>query len=325
MIDELISVIIPVYNVEMFLGDCIESVINQTYKYIEIVLVDDGSTDKSGAICDKYKETDGRVVVFHQRNQGLSGARNTGIRNARGSYLTFIDSDDYVSPFYVETLLMTMEKENSLLAACDFVSVKETENYDYDVLIKKEIKRDVFCKRKDEAIKEVYKREIHCMDFVSVAKLYNISLFYDNEILFPIGKLHEDAFTTYRLMYFSNIIAFTQNQLYFYRTRKGSITNSKFTKKRLDKLEATRKECEFFLEKKEYDLLKVALFDHLHETQILLREMEKEEKQNQEMIREVVRRLKEDICKYQKIIKIPLKKKCYYKLISLMPTIVKVL
>ena len=121
----LISFIIPVYNVEKYLAQCIESVLVQSHDNIEIILVDDGSTDKSGEICDNFSKTDNRVRVIHQENRGASAARNAGLGIAKGNYIAFIDSDDYVSPSMAEKLLDAISKTDSDLAMCNFAYTDE--------------------------------------------------------------------------------------------------------------------------------------------------------------------------------------------------------
>ena len=115
---DLISVVIPVYNVEKYLEKCLDSVVEQTYRNLEIILVDDGSTDNSGAICDRYAQKDSRVVVIHQKNGGLSKARNVGIDTATGKYISFIDSDDYVGSCYIETLYKEIKPNIINLSIC---------------------------------------------------------------------------------------------------------------------------------------------------------------------------------------------------------------
>ena len=118
---ELVSVIIPVYNVELYLRRCVESVISQSYHNIEIILIDDGSKDSSGTICDELRNTDGRIVVIHQINAGLSAARNKGIDVSHGDYLAFVDSDDWIHPKYIETLLRSLREANSLMSIGDYI------------------------------------------------------------------------------------------------------------------------------------------------------------------------------------------------------------
>lgn len=117
---DLVSVIIPVHNVETYLRQCVESVLNSTHSNLQIVLVDDGSADKSGAICDAYEEKDHRITVIHEENHGVAEARNTGLAAAVGEYVSFVDSDDMIAPTMIETLLRAMEHTNADIAACEF-------------------------------------------------------------------------------------------------------------------------------------------------------------------------------------------------------------
>ena len=124
MNNKLVSIIIPVYNVELLIKDCLESVLNQTYKNIEIILIDDGSKDKSGLICDEYAKKDDRIIVIHKNNEGVSVARNIGIDKSKGDYICFIDSDDYISKYMVEHMLKKIEEEDSDIVVCNFVEEK---------------------------------------------------------------------------------------------------------------------------------------------------------------------------------------------------------
>lgn len=121
----LISVIVPIYNVEKYLARCVDSIVNQTYKNLEIILVDDGSPDRCPKMCDDYAEKDSRIKVVHKKNGGLSDARNAGMAVATGEYISFIDSDDYVSDDFFECLLDVMNKENSDIAECSVVKLYE--------------------------------------------------------------------------------------------------------------------------------------------------------------------------------------------------------
>lgn len=125
MDNKLVSIIIPVYNVELLIRDCIESILNQTYKNIEIILIDDGSKDKSGLICDEYAKKDDRITIIHKENEGVSVARNIGLDKAKGDYICFIDSDDYISEYMIEHMLKKIEKEKSDIVVCNFASVRD--------------------------------------------------------------------------------------------------------------------------------------------------------------------------------------------------------
>lgn len=231
---DLISVIIPVYNVEKYLKNCIDSVIAQTYKNIEIILVDDGSQDGCGVICDEYVEKDSRIKVFHKENGGLSDARNVGIEQATGKYITFIDSDDCVSSEYVEYLHELLTKNNTKIsiAAHTVVSNKKRinfgEGYIENVLTTAECLERMLCE-----------------DGFSVsawAKLYSKELF--DGIRFPKGKLNEDNGTTYKLILQCEKIAYGNRSIYNYYKRQNSITTSKFDLRKMDLIELTDKMCD---------------------------------------------------------------------------------
>lgn len=121
--EKLLSVIVPVYKVEPYLHRCVDSIRNQTYKNLQIILVDDGSPDNCGKICDEYAELDARIIVVHQENRGLSGARNTGLRYAKGEYVAFVDSDDWIAPTMYETLVRMIERNDLDMARCGITEI----------------------------------------------------------------------------------------------------------------------------------------------------------------------------------------------------------
>lgn len=223
----IISIVIPVYNVAKWLTSCIESIINQTYSKMEILLVDDGSTDGSERICDEYGQKDNRIKVIHKKNGGLSAARNTGIDAATGKYITFIDSDDFVDSAYIEYLYNLITTNDSDLSVCQLYFVDED---------------DKLLSHSGCRVNKIIRCNYNCMkDYLSenaigtVAwrKLYKKSLFEDG-IRFPVGKYNEDVWTTYKLIAKCNSIAIGDKELYAYRQREGSIMNSKFTPKHMD-------------------------------------------------------------------------------------------
>jgi len=239
---DLISVIIPVYNVEPYLKKCLDSVVTQTYKEIEIILVDDGSTDGSGPICDEYATQDKRIRVIHKRNGGLSDARNVGLDRCSGRYVTFIDSDDYVASDYVERLYRILVEYNADIAVCDYFEFYgDEEPIESPQKVEKIIVFD-----KLQALEQLYGKYSTQMT-VAWSKLYKTELFKD--LRFPVGKVHEDMFMAHRVLYKSHIVVFTTKQSYFYRRRKGSITNRRFTSKnRLDAISALKERVNFFME-----------------------------------------------------------------------------
>lgn len=231
MINEKVSIIVPVYNVEKYLTHCLDTLRNQSYRNIEIILVDDGSTDRSGAICDQYQQVDSRIRVIHKENGGLSSARNAGIQIATGEYFSFVDSDDWVSVYMIETLLDAVVETNSDIAVCGFFCVKEND------ISPDAMDGTIRVMNKETAVEELINWKIR--DY-AWNKLYARKLF--NDILYPVGHNYEDMFTTYRLFLKSNQIVQIPDILYYYRIRSGSIANEarqeKLLKNKLDALQA---------------------------------------------------------------------------------------
>ena len=244
---DLISVIIPIYNVEEYLSDCLESVLNQTYKNLEIILINDGSQDESGNICNQFQIRDSRIKVLHNKNGGLSDARNHGLKIASGEFIIFIDSDDFVDIKYIEYLYSALKKENADMAICNYIrfnSKEEIINDNKDSSLKIYDSRECFLKYFD----------INYQSSIVVAwgKLYKKEYWHDIE--FPVGKLHEDEFTTYKLIFKAEKIVYVDKKLYFYRENPKSITGDKYNIKHLDAIEAFENYIEFFRNKKDDEL-----------------------------------------------------------------------
>ena len=215
MLDEKVSIIVPVYNVEDYLERCVKSIINQTYRNIEIILVDDGSTDKSGILCDELAKCDGRIQVFHKENGGLSDARNYGIDRAIGEYLLFVDSDDYIHPQMVEALYRAQSQTGADLVTCDYTreldDISKIHIEDYSSL-------DVKSFGRDEAMNNVSLNGIHVMAW---NKLYKKKLF--ENIRYPKGRIHEDEWILHHLLWECEKVAVISEKLYFYTYRDDSI------------------------------------------------------------------------------------------------------
>ena len=216
----LISVIVPVYNVKEYVSGCINSVLKQSYETFELFLIDDGSTDGSGEICDSFL-SDNRVKVIHKPNGGLSDARNTAIDQANGEYIVFIDSDDYVSPQYLELLYEAIEETHSDIACCEFL-----EGTDLKFGFEKEEKKIIQVCSGRECLMNWHDRFIKT-ETAACGKLYSKALFADTGIRFPIGRVHEDMLTTHRLFEKAGNVCFMENKLYYYFIRPKSISNSK--------------------------------------------------------------------------------------------------
>lgn len=277
--NELITVVLPIYNVEKYLECCIKSVLKQTYKNIEIILVDDGSLDNCAQICDEYEKKDDRVKVIHKKNGGLSDARNEGIRNAKGKYICFIDSDDFIKENYIEVLYNLIKKYNANMAVGNFIRVQDS---NLPKITKEEITENVYTGK--EMIENIYNKALYVQATVAWNKLYDIQLFKD--IQFPYGKQHEDEFTTYQLYYNCAKVVMTSEILYYYRYVPTSIMNQSFKIKRLDGIEALEERLKFFIDKKEEKLYNLTLIQyesmlmiHYMNCKRLLKNSEKEQQE----------------------------------------------
>ncbi len=232
MSNPLISVAIAVYNVEQYLPRCIESVINQTYKNIEIILVDDGSPDGSPKICDEYAKKDSRVKVIHKKNGKVADVRNVSIANANGEYVALIDGDDWLDPMFIELLYQGV-KTGADIAECATALVDNDEN----ILSTRGISDDVRIDRN-----EALKRLISENGIYSTVcnKLYKKSLIAD--IPFPLGKYHEDDFWVWKAFMKSNGLYYCKKPMYNYLQRDNGFTGCKYNIRRLDGVMA-RYEC----------------------------------------------------------------------------------
>lgn len=211
--EELISVIVPIYKVEKYLNNCLDSVLSQDYKNLEIILIDDGSPDNCGKICDSYALKDDRIIVIHKDNGGLSDARNAGLIKASGNYVTFIDSDDILNRKYISRLYELLINSEADISTCDLARISNLS----ELTEIKDVKVKVF--DNISAIKEtLYQRTI---DNSACAKLYKKYLFDD--IKYPKNKYFEDLDTTYKVFFKADKIVATNEKLYYYIQREGSI------------------------------------------------------------------------------------------------------
>lgn len=241
----LISVIIPVFNTEKYLKECLDSVLKQTYANIEILLVDDGSSDGCPAICDEYGLRDERVKVFHKENGGQASARNLGIKQAKGFYLAFVDSDDVVSPFFLERLYVASSKFCADVVFTKikvFVGEAEIPHFESggDCLVEKNKVIERFSSPK-------ISDSIPIISFCN--KLFKRTLLQNFQ--FPEGIAYEDTASIFLPLYKMNACAFVDSNLYFYRKNENSTTNHQFNEKCLDAVTAFGKAIDFFSEKKE--------------------------------------------------------------------------
>lgn len=253
----LISVIIPVYKVEDYLQTCVESVLAQTYKNTEIILVDDGSPDNCPHLCDEFAKRDSRIRVIHKENGGLSSARNAGIDIAKGDFIAFLDSDDLWSPLFLERLYRAIIQTGADFSVCLF------RRFDDESTLCTPAPSDILCLTQQEAFKCLFNARNENM-VVAPNKLYHARLF--RHVRYPLGRLHEDEAVIHRIIGGTQKIAWLEEVHYFYRQTPDSITSAGFSLKRLDETYAKEDRIAYFEQKgmREFaDWTKIAYLSNL--------------------------------------------------------------
>lgn len=238
--DSLISIVVPIYNVEPYLPRCVDSLLGQTYTNLEIILVDDGSPDNCPKICDEYVKKDNRIKVIHKKNGGLSDARNAGMQVATGEYISFIDSDDWIRPEMIEDMYNRMIEDNSDLVSSGVIWVDENGAEIRTATVSKNCVLNT-----EQAMSELI-NDGKIKQYVW-NKLYKTDLIKD--IQFDKGKYHEDVFWSYKVIGGAERVSIDKNSYYFYVQRSGSIMGEKYSAKRLDALDAMKLRCEYMKEK----------------------------------------------------------------------------
>ena len=226
---DLISVIVPVYKVEAYLDKCIQSIVDQTYRNLEIILVDDGSPDRCGAMCDAWAAKDSRIKVVHKQNGGLSDARNAGMAIATGEYMGFIDSDDYIAPDMYRLLLERMRADGSDIAACGVEMV-----YEDGTPSRMLTPAGSHSLNNPQAMDAIIRESL--LKQPVWYKLYKTDLIRD--IPFAVGKYHEDVFWSWQAVARAKTVSIFDTPCYYYLQRSGSIMGEKFSERRLDAIEA---------------------------------------------------------------------------------------
>lgn len=243
----LVSVIVPIYKVEQYLDDCVNSIVNQTYCNLEIILVDDGSPDNCGKICDQWAKQDNRIKVIHKENGGLSDARNAGLDIATGDFIAFVDSDDWIELDMYEVMLEAILDTNATMCACGIYDSYEDRTVEH---------KCIPCEgTANEILPLIYQDTI--FPVAAWNKLYRRILWSD--FRYPVGKICEDAFTTYLLVDRSEKIVQISKPLYHYRIRANSIMTSKFRPARMDEEEAWR--CNYQYLELHYPQVRKAAYD----------------------------------------------------------------
>lgn len=237
----LISIIVPIYNVEEYIHQCVDSIINQTYTNLEIILVNDGSPDICGTICDDYALQDARVKVIHKTNGGLSDARNTGLDNAKGEYIVFTDSDDFIHPQFVECLYSNIGDAD--MAFCDLLPYYEDKT---EINQSKITSCPTMVFEDDFLIKNIptYRSPIV---IVAWNKLYK--RFIWDDLRYPVGKIHEDEFVIHHILDKCDKVILCDEQLYYYRQREDSIMGVMSEERFINSIEFLEEREEFFLKK----------------------------------------------------------------------------
>ena len=255
---DLHSVIVPIYKVEAYLDDCVRSIVAQTYPNLEIILVDDGSPDRCGDMCDAWAAKDSRIKVIHKPNGGLSDARNAGLQIAAGDYIAFVDSDDWIEPQMYEKMLAAMKAEQAEICACRIRSCYPDHCVEWGC-------PEYRATEPEQTLAMLYNDTAYPVSALN--KLYRRELW--ETLRFPVGKICEDAFTTYLLVHKAKHIVQLPEAFYNYRIRPESIMTSRFSIKRMDEEEVWRVNYEFT--KEHYPRIYPAAFDfYLEKVNVLI-------------------------------------------------------
>jgi glycosyltransferase involved in cell wall biosynthesis len=231
IISPRISVIVPIYKVELYLSQCIESILKQTYKNLEVILVNDGSPDNCADICNEYANIDSRIIMINKENGGLSDARNTGINIATGEYLIFVDSDDWIEIDMIELLYNNLNAYNADISMCNYFSAYKNNIIPLTSLSEQ---KELILLNSEEAIEQCFKGEK--FDVSAWGKLYKKHIF--NKIRYPLNKYCEDCFIIIDILSRANIIIGEAAPKYYYRQRKSSIMNNLNIKRIMDEIES---------------------------------------------------------------------------------------
>ena len=309
--NDLVSIIVPIYKVEPYLRRCLDSIVNQTYTNLEIILVDDGSPDNCPQICDEYAANDERIVVIHKKNSGLSDARNVGLDIAKGEYISFVDSDDWVTNTYIEFLLKAITGNAAEIAIGNYIETTQT--YVFNVNGEKQPKYEIL--NSTSAVTKLWSKDK--IIFVTAwGKLIKKELFKD--IRFPKGAIHEDEYTSYKLLYYANKSVFLNIPLYCYFQRKDSIIG-KAKPSSIRSLKANVERYFFFKGHQEAEVTKLCLstlcWDLLYAYSQLKQGRQIQGFTNAKEVHDLFRRIQKDYCDSD----FPLLSKFFFKLFAILP------
>ncbi|SKB64054.1 Glycosyltransferase involved in cell wall bisynthesis [Lachnospiraceae bacterium] len=257
----LISVIIPVYHVDKYLGRCLNSILDQTYENLELIVVDDGSDDKCPEICDSFAEKDSRIIVIHKENGGVADARNCGLSKASGEFITFVDPDDYINKNMYDDMMHKLFENNADIVMCDFKYV-----YEDDVVSEisdhpSDVNVDIISG--SDALYQSYSSYKNGVLYsVLWNKICRRELYED--LVFPTGRIYEDEARVFMILYKAAKIAYIDHPYYFYHQHRQSIVGKRWNQTNLQLLDAYIDKLEFYGRKKEYELFEKELIHILH-------------------------------------------------------------
>ena len=303
-----VSIIVPIYNVSKYLEQNIESIINQTYKNIEIILVNDGSTDNSLDICNKYKKIDSRIIVINKKNGGIANARNAGLDICTGDYICFVDSDDYLDINYVEVLLNRVIKDKTLVAQC---CIKEVDD-DGNILNEYGYKDKKFISGRELNIDSF--QDYLIPNVVVWDRIYDKKIF--KSLRFPDGKSSDDEYISFVSLYDIKKISLVPDKLYYYRYNPNSYTKTKITYQKLTLLELLKRKIELCESKNDQELYKKSLIQFLDTSIGLYSRVYKEIDKKDSHLNDIYK----DYLKYLKLVNnISLKKRFKYIVFKYFP------
>ncbi len=332
MTSTLVSVIVPIYNVKDYLKTCLDSICAQTYKNIEVWLIDDGSTDGSGEVADKYAKKHKKTFkVIHKENGGLSDARNEGLKMATGRYITFVDSDDSIHSEFIERIVTRMDNSGAQVGVGDYVRKVISDDNNISEVVELSTKTDKVSDgdnslsfnvaQKSGSIEIVtgrqatintYRSSAHGWSFTTWGKIYRRDLFEKLNLTFPKGKIHEDTYTTYKLLYGAEHVVYVNKVLYYYSVRPDSIMTKKLDIRHLDAIPATRAACDYFIEE-DNGIASLAINYHFRYMFYLDYWFRKNKTLDQVQQLEFDNEIKADISKYAVSEYLPFIKRCAYK------------
>lgn len=260
-----IDIVVPVFRVEKYLNRCVDSILNQTHQDFRLILVDDGSDDRCPLMCDEYAAKESRITVIHQKNQGLSAARNSGIEKAieesENQWITFVDSDDWIHPVFLSRMLEAVNRDHSEMAAC---MLKKTSVMTLDL---PDFEEDQLLSSRE------YYRNHYENAVPACGKLYRKKLF--TNIRYPVGKLHEDEFTTYKLIFSAGTVSLIQRPMYYYFYNESGITQSDWNPKRIAALDAVEERLAFFRTENDRELFAYTAVIYLSYAHLMLEKIDK--------------------------------------------------